>query len=178
MTSPDESYGIVSTLEAYPDHVRAIGMISIEIANLDLELGALLGAMLRVSAKLGQVVYLTPRTAMGRIHVLENVTDQVFKPTSPGLKKLKTLFKQAKKLIGKRHDMIHEAWGVAKDDPKSVRRVTLPPTGAESKPVPLTELNSLVRSIRILIFDVRRQKESIIASLPKAAYRKSRKPKS
>ena len=62
-----------STLERFPDHVKAIGMISIEIGNLEMVLGDLLAALLMIPSFLGQAVYMTPRAAIARVDVLDNV---------------------------------------------------------------------------------------------------------
>ena len=43
-----------SVLERFPDHAKAIGMTSIEIANLDIFLGYLFGAILRIGKMLAQ----------------------------------------------------------------------------------------------------------------------------
>jgi hypothetical protein len=64
-----------SILANRPDYVEAIGMISIELANLEMHLGGLLGALLHISPRIGRIIYLSPRAAIGRLTVLENVLD-------------------------------------------------------------------------------------------------------
>ncbi len=177
MPPPDETKDVLelpSIMEKHPKHVYAIGMISIEIGNLDILLGALLGSLLRVSSALGQIVYLTPRTAFGRLKIIENVAAHVLVPGSTGANDVADLLARAKKLVGQRHDMIHQAWGIAKDNPESVRRVEMPPRGAP-EPVAIGELETMIGNIRILKFDVDQMTKSVIAAWPKSSREKSEK---
>jgi hypothetical protein len=173
MSSNPEQLAIVSTLEAHPEHVRAIGMVTIEIANLDLELGGLLGSLLRLSRKGGQIVYLTPNAGIARVKIVENLAKSVLQPKSTGLKRIEELLVRAKAIIGKRHEYIHNAWG--SDDPESgdpahIRRVKLPAMGdGDSKPVPITELHDIITKARVLIFDIRTETNAVIASWPKSS---------
>jgi hypothetical protein len=91
-----------STLEHFPEHVQAIGMISIEVANLDMLLGDLLAALLVLPTALGQQIYLTPRAAIGRVEIIENVVDMIFVEGSEGRKLVESLLKRAKKIMGNR----------------------------------------------------------------------------
>jgi hypothetical protein len=45
-----------SALEQHPEHVQAIGMVSIEVANLEINLGELLAALLHIDAYFGRLV--------------------------------------------------------------------------------------------------------------------------
>ncbi len=56
-----------STLENHPDHVKAIGMITIEMSNLDMSLGEMLGGLLTVPPTVGRTIYQTaPELANGK----------------------------------------------------------------------------------------------------------------
>ena len=76
----------VSSLERHPEHVRALGMISIEIGNLEILLGELLGAIIGIDTDLSQIIYMTPQSYIGRLEILENVIDHVMKPEIDGTK--------------------------------------------------------------------------------------------
>ena len=62
---------MTSDLERFPEHVRAIGMISIENANLELSLADLLGATLKISRRVAHAIYFTPRAAALRLEILQ-----------------------------------------------------------------------------------------------------------
>jgi hypothetical protein len=53
-----------------PDHVNAIGMISIENANLELVLAALMSAAPMMPRRVAHTIYFTPRAATVRIEIL------------------------------------------------------------------------------------------------------------
>jgi hypothetical protein len=86
--APKDPY---SPLIDYPDHVMAIGMISIELGNLETMLGELLGSLLHISPHNGRLIYLSPQSGFGRLAILENLhTDGlgVYRPGGTAHKKL------------------------------------------------------------------------------------------
>jgi hypothetical protein len=78
MGKPPKLPPFQSTLEKHPEHVRAIGMISIETTSLDIMFGDLLAATLGVPKSIGHAIYLTPRSATARIQLFQNVTKYAF----------------------------------------------------------------------------------------------------
>jgi hypothetical protein len=62
-----------SILERFPDHVKAIVMSSIEIANLDIHLGELFGAILRIDKRAGAAIYLIPQSVIARLDMLKSL---------------------------------------------------------------------------------------------------------
>lgn len=71
----------MSTLERrHPEHVRAIGMISIENANLEHSLARLFATMLFISVPVGHAIYLTPKSAIARIEIFENAAKRALQP--------------------------------------------------------------------------------------------------
>jgi hypothetical protein len=144
-----------STLEQWPDHVKAIGMITIEIGNLEIELGTLLAALLHIYKEIGQIIYLTPRAAIARVAVIENIAKATLVEKSEALMLILSHVERARAVIGKRHDMVHEAWGVHKDRAE-VHRMAMPTKESTlSKPVPIKQLTDLIEDIRELAQDVR-----------------------
>src|SRR5258708_30723570 len=101
-----------SSLEQYPEHIIAIGMITIEIGNLEVELGGLLGALLHIQQEIGEIVYLTPRAAIARVAVIENVVNATLTEGTDVYKAIAHIVERAKTVIGKRHGLVHELWGV------------------------------------------------------------------
>src|SRR4051812_31745530 len=69
-----------SVLEGNPEYAQAIGMISIENANLELALGALLAAILNQPPYVGQTIYLTPKTAIPKVEILQNTAEVILRP--------------------------------------------------------------------------------------------------
>jgi hypothetical protein len=127
-----------SMMEKHPEYVQAIGMISIEVANLEIALADLLAALLHIDRHFGRVVYLTPQITLGRLSILQNVADDHLVEPHDYLKKV---IDEARRLIIKRHEYIHEVWGTAPDAPKQVVRQRLPQRDPHPpKPVSLKEL--------------------------------------
>lgn len=159
-----------SVLERYPKHVHAIGMISIEIANLDILLGEMLGGLLRISRVYSRIVYLTPRSNFGRLELIENAAEAMLQPDSIGLKHVKSLIGRARAIAGKRHDLIHHAWVLVEDSDQPHQSIMLtdPPI---AKPVEITTLENIVRDIRELVLDVIDATEHLYADAREAERR-------
>ncbi len=156
-----------STLERYPKHVQAIGMIGIEIANLEIMLGELLGALLHIDRHFGRIVYLTPQTGMGRLKIIENVMRDTLVEGSEGRTHVKSLIERARAVLGKRNNYVHTSWGTSPDDPRKVVRQELPfLEGVKVSPVELKHLTDLIEDIRELTDDVMRTTEDFFRSWP------------
>ena len=160
----------ISALENHPEHVRAIGMISIENANLELSLADLLAATLFLSKKVAHAIYFTPRAAALRVEILEAAAKANLEPHSKShpaaainiqkrkaLSKIERLTKRARAQIQKRHEVIHDAWGVAHEEesrPVIRQNPGQAMLGKDAQPVPLNDLLALVKALRDLIDDV------------------------
>lgn len=139
-----------SPLEAYPEYVKAIGMISIENASLESVLGELLGALLGVHPHIGHTLYFTPRAAIARLELIENVLPLSIAPDEELTKRLKSVVKRARAAIGKRHEIIHSLWAENEfDDEAPVARISFPKWGGGDTSI--TELTDLIRDYRNLI---------------------------
>lgn len=99
---------IHSPLEYHPEHVRAIGMISIELANMDYMLGGLVACLLHIDEDIGRTLYLTPRVAIGRLEIFENTISASVRPNTDRDKQLRDLLAKARSIVQKRHGMIHD----------------------------------------------------------------------
>jgi hypothetical protein len=160
-----------SVLERHPKHVHAIGMISIEQANLDVMLSDLLAIILDVPRHLGQAVFLTPNSATARIQILKNVAKVAFptyslagvgndllevtKETNQSRehdrKRVEAIARRANAIVGKRNNIIHEVWGLNRDT-LAVERRPLPMLPSTRKTlVPIQQLTDLIRDIRQLV---------------------------
>jgi hypothetical protein len=147
---PRKQWQTASALLMRPDHVHALGMISIELGHLEGMLGNLLGALLHISPDMGRLIYLAPRAALGRIAILEHVLDVTLKEGSKKRNTIKKNLGKAKAILGKRHDFIHGRWGLS--DLGKGSEVYWHSVPYEEKkpprPVPLSELSDLVDDIR------------------------------
>lgn len=162
-----------STLERHPEHVQAIGMISIEMANLEIMLGELLAALLHVAPAFGRIIYLTPHAALGRLAILENVTAAHLVEKTEGRTYIDKIIKRTRAVIGKRHKYIHDSWGVSLDDPTKIVKQSLPfdHKDTPAEPIHINELTGLVTDIRELTDDVRRTAAESFQAWPPYTWR-------
>ena len=147
----------ISALEDYPDFARALGMISVELAELEASLAEVLRALLSVDSDLGQAIYFTPLAVIPRIKFLMNVLASLHPDASLDKeevkeirKKLKSLCGRAEAAMGKRNMLLHAAWGVRNNnggDPVVVYS-SFPLREAGFKVIELRELKRVVTDIR------------------------------
>jgi SpoVK/Ycf46/Vps4 family AAA+-type ATPase len=151
-----------SELEKHPEHLQAIGMISVENSNLEIALADLMGAILLLPRRIAHAIYFEPRAAALRIGIFKAATTERLKPSRSkkataivevqkreALARAKRLANAALSATQRRHDIIHDAWGSLKG---AVYRQkigeTLQFTG---QPVDINTLRVLVRDFRELI---------------------------
>ena len=158
MVPPKEPIGYwKSTLEGRPEFVNAIGMISIENANLEAALADLLAGVLNVRDDVGRAIYFEPRAAILRIDILDAAAKSRFRPKqeedrfyeneagkAEALKEVADIVRRAKSAVGRRHEVIHDAWGID-DDSGEVMRAAHP---AEGHLEDINTLNVLIADIR------------------------------
>jgi hypothetical protein len=141
-----------SSMEGFPDHVKAIGMINIEVGNLDIFLGFLFAAILRITPWVGKEIFLTPKSAFGRLDLLKTAINEMIEDKSDGRKMLESIHGRALGIVDRRHKMIHDSWGINRDGTV----VRQPIRGnVEMTPVPLKELEKMISDVRNLIDTVR-----------------------
>lgn len=141
-----------SILEIFPDHAKAIGMTSIEMANLDIHLGYLFAAILRIDAFIGEEIYLTPNQGFGRLALLETAINCTMKPDAIDARHLISIHARAKRIVENCHRLIYDSWGTNPAGEVARRSIR---GYAEMKPVPLPELERSIDDIRILISEIR-----------------------
>lgn len=154
-------------LSRYPAHVEAIGMIALETVDLEIELTLLFSTMLGLSYAVAEAIYMTPRGDQARLDVLKNTAEALFAPhprnkeTSPksklkadSKKKVLNIVKRAQACIGKRHRAMHDEWYVVPRT-KEIKRLQVDGRGTViGTPIPINELNSEIKALRILIDDI------------------------
>lgn len=124
-------------------------MISIENASLESMLAELLGALLG-DLRIGHTLYFTPKAAIARLDLLENISVPAIGKYPILLSKVLAIIKRSKAAMGKRHDIIHSLW--AETDSGDIARISFPKWGGGD--IPLVSLTDLVRDFRILVEEV------------------------
>ena len=166
-----------SVLEDHPDYVKAIGMISIENANVEMFFGSLLADILGTTRNVGQAIYWAPKSANPRLEILKATAEQVYKAfeqlpseevldiavaaekqKADTLQRILKLIKRANSVIGRRHAIIHDVWGT---DSKNNDVLQQPIKGAlfgvgNEKRKPLKALKQPIIDMRSLIDDTRK----------------------
>jgi hypothetical protein len=129
-------------------------------------LSTMLGQFLGVAPNIAQTVYLTPRSTIARLDVLTNVAAIVLPAKSDALRSVQGLIKRAKKVLGKRHVLVHTAWGQAKE-PGHVQRIHLPMTEKPgSTPVPIMEIETLATDTGLLILEIMALAQTLPSAKP------------
>lgn len=150
-------------------------MISVESGNLDIIIAELLAVVLGIPHSLGHAIYLTPKSATARIEIFENVARYAFPTmdTTSGWddeprklqetvnqvrkqdrRRVEALLKRARAIATKRHQVIHEAWGLRADTQEVARRSIPIKPGTQFAAVPLAVLTTIIGDLRRLIDDV------------------------
>lgn len=171
-----------STLEQYPEFVQAIGMISVENANLEIALADLLARALAIPRHIAHAIYFTPRASALRIEIMEGAVAARLRVRNPDRKpphrldvqmataaeKVGRLAKRAYGVVQRRHDTIHDAWAVLPDeDGETVVRQKVGKTlSKEHKKESIQALNDLVRDFRVLIDEVHQLAAEFLAHPP------------
>jgi hypothetical protein len=152
-TESKKEHRFKSVLEAKaPEHVRAIGLITIEVTNLEHALGTLLAAIIDAPEDFGHIIYLTPKAAIARLEILENLSEYLLVKDSKLGNLLQATTKRAKSIIGKRHRIVHGCWGITGG---VVSVYSLPAKETETpEPYTVEQLQRVVTDIRDLVEEV------------------------
>jgi hypothetical protein len=151
-------------------------MISVENGNLEHALCGLFSQVCSISVRVGYAIYLTPKSALVRIEILQNAaramlgsadpaeTDEIKKTRRLALSKTLKIAMRAKALIGKRHAIIHDSWGVSQDG--HVVRFVTPSPNLEPSLVAINDLERLITDFRRVISDTYSLQEELKITLP------------
>jgi hypothetical protein len=151
-------------------------MISIENASLESILGELLGALLGIHPQVGHTLYFTPRAAMPRLEMLENVMDQALSREPEVLAKVAAVLKRSRAIMQKRHEVMHSLWAISDEPGEPVARIMFPSWKGGN--IKLVELTDIIRDYRNLIGEAGPLIDDVQSAQLKlrASRRKSRKP--
>lgn len=154
-----------TVLERFPKHAKAIGIATVEMANLDIFISYLFSVVLKVPIAVGSSIFLIPISSTARLQMLETAIDGMLEDNSVGKKTLLALHKRARKITTDRDAMIHNSWGTNASGQVATRgtRALTPMT-----PVPLEQLERMILDIRLLIGDLRTQTSKLERDLSRA----------
>ena len=132
--------------------------------------------LLHIGEEVARTVYLTPRVAIGRVEILENVAE--LSVTNDLAKQVSNVTKRARTLVEKRHRMMHDYWGVDIETGMPSRMAIPQKASKPKKIVSLEELTATIQDIRVLATDARELTAALYASWPPhASLRKSGLPR-
>ena len=114
----EEGDDLVSVMAGHPDYVLQIGMITIELGNLESSLADLLGAILDVEGDVAHSIYFTAKAVIPRVELLTNVNvalhpdEELDEDEMQEIRKrLKNISGRATAVMGKRNQLLHASWG-------------------------------------------------------------------
>lgn len=146
MSDHEEGGGFFSAMESFPEHVHTIGMISIELANLELEMSRLLCHLLGTGKKQAHIIYFTPQSSRARIEIVWNIAKTVHKHDKTRLPLIEKIVDKSNSIIGRRNLALHSAWSTSEE---GVFRATLPMISPDvARPIDIQELKDLLGDIR------------------------------
>ncbi len=150
MRKPDEEPALLqSGLVDRPDIAQAIGMVNIELSNMEFHFAQLLSQITGLNFNIALAVYFTPKANIARLEVIQNVAALVFKPEDKKLSEIEGFLRKAKSVMGRRHELIHSSWVGGQSE---VYAWNPPRDGIAdmlSKPKKVGEITNLVHDIRV-----------------------------
>jgi hypothetical protein len=98
-------------MEEFPDHLKAIGTLAVEIVNLEVMLADLLAAMLRIPRRVGHEIYFSPRANSVRVQILQNTAAELLASAPETRSQVISLAKRSLGAINERSEVLHSSWG-------------------------------------------------------------------
>lgn len=161
-----------SVMVDHPDHVYAIGMLSIEHSNVETMCAILLGHVLDVDPKVGEAIYWRPQSSGVRFNILEAAIETTYAPIfeNPDLPvefeanaEMKTLLGVGMKLVQRasnvskrRNSVMHDIWGY--DEKAGMVSKAEAKSRHTHKTVHINQLRDMIQEMRGII-DAARQFE-------------------
>lgn len=139
----DENLRGRSPLERFPEHVRAIGMITIEMGTLEASCVHLLAAILRTTETVADAILTTPQSTRARLEIVKSVSDKLLREEDAN--KISTLMNKCDDALNKRNYIVHSVWG---SDGTDVIVIPLPK--GKIRKVTVQELLQQIDSLRRL----------------------------
>jgi hypothetical protein len=104
--------GTLGRVDAYPEHLRLLGLIVTEFAQLEVRMSLAMWALLG-AADTGTTVFYSISTTGARVKMLENLAREL---TSGAVREeFKATFSEISAVSGERNLLVHGQWGVIGD---------------------------------------------------------------
>ncbi len=142
---PMDPSAFETPLLEHPEHLKAIGIITIELATMELLLAALMGGLINVDVKTADAIFTTPKSSIARLDLITNIL--AIRPELPAFFKeeIEKVVSKARRIMGRRHTLVHNLWGAS---PDGVHSIVFNKGDRKIKPLPIGELNDLINDIR------------------------------
>lgn len=154
-----------SALINKPEHLAAIGLVSVEIAHLEEAMASLFRAISGVHWLIADAIYYTPNAAMARMDIVSNVAPLTLHAHKRHLCKVNRFIERAKAAMGKRHQIMHSLWTLS-DDMENLYRLKLPTFNGRTE-VTLKDLRSIALQIQTLNTEISDFTGKLLKELPR-----------
>jgi hypothetical protein len=134
-----------SPLERFPEHVKAIGMITIELGILEVMFTKLLSAILRTDEATGAIILMSTKSTRARLDIVLHTAKYLLAPEE--FEAVKDVIKRGGKSLNKRNEFIHETWGIS---PGTDHVMRIPSPYGDPRQIKLAELTGEVEHLRHL----------------------------
>ena len=146
-------------------------MVSVEISNMELALAQLFAHVCNLGQHLAHAIYFEPRAPSLRVDVLKAAAEEAMRviprhyaPSALSeddkanrqqqLSRVRGIISGAKSALGKRNELMHATWSVTIETNQVHRESVDEVLERGGKPVPIQELNDLIRAIRTVIDEI------------------------
>jgi hypothetical protein len=152
--SPKSEPPFISFLEEVaPEYLPVIGVLSVELVNLEQAFAHFLACILRVPLDVGEAMFFAPLVTGVRLSIVQKAADKCLARYPLHSKKAKASLKKARTQFNKRNEFLHQPWGLLSDG--KVATSPLPISKAALRHVPLAEIEEAVYRVRCLMADMR-----------------------
>jgi hypothetical protein len=142
-----------SPLEKHSNHVRAIGMITVENSSLEALLADLLAVILKVRPDMGFALFYSPKASIARLDLITNAIAIAYIPKNPTRKKIEKIIERSRAVMGKRHDVNHSLWAENEvPGEPGVAKMSFPKRS--EAPVSVHDLYAIIKTYRSIITDL------------------------
>jgi hypothetical protein len=144
----------ISALIQKPEHVHAIGMLTVEITHMERALAEMFTTIVGISFVLGETIYFTVNSGIARMDIVKNVAPLVLGQLPKDLQTVNKLIERAKAAMGKRHAVIHSFWMLSENGEDIRRQKFGDYIKGPIATVSLEDLNSQVEQVQRLTNDI------------------------
>jgi hypothetical protein len=138
----------ISALVDRPEHLEAIGLLTVEITHMERAVSELFASIMGIHFFLAEAIYFTVNSGIARMDIVRNAAHIVLSALPQDLKRTLKFLDRAKTAMGKRHAIIHSFWMLNPDN-NDIRREKLGEfRNKRVAVVTLTELRQQIRDVQ------------------------------